>query len=280
MEVPNAFLNSRKIILVLWVVSMLLSCTKNEHIQIDNESQSIVDYAFAEQEFCNMPAIILPHLKNAAGAKGLKLVSVNCAAFVLVSGDTVDFDPLPTYSLSATLIKGSMSDNKERTGEIWLSLSNPYTKSGTLIQINLINYVAGGIQFSCKGMSLTTVGESGNYLAQDLSVRGGECRIAQNLFLYECDHRISIFYSGGTYGNTAYYSLYGTAQGQSRAGHRYTAEVTSDIVKFNNCYCFSRGEVLHQPDGFQGKSLDFGAGDCDDVGQFTIDENKVAFKLK
>jgi hypothetical protein len=75
-------------------------------------------------------------------------------------------------------------------------------------------------------------------------------------------------------------TLYGTASGITRTGLSYKVEVIKDVLKVNSCPCFTSGKVQLNPTGYKQRTLEFGEGACDDIGFFTVGENKVAFKLK
>ena len=96
------------------IILMISSCIKHEELEIDNETQCVVDYSLAEQELTTLPLILHQHLSNARGSGAVKGYAASCIPFTYVSGDTIDFDPVVTYTLNAESISCSAADGKKK----------------------------------------------------------------------------------------------------------------------------------------------------------------------
>jgi hypothetical protein len=261
------------------LVLFINACTKLERPEVDNESRSAQDAMLADQEFSGLVGPLFRHIMSTRLAvKQIKKFGVQPLKWE--SGDTITFQPAPVFSLDATALGGFNSDGKIRSGTIYLTLSKPFDEQGAVTNIQLQNYIADGISFSADSFTLVSIAESGNYYALDMGLKEGRCRSGDQMFSFTASRRLSIFYAGGTFGTSPYLTLYGTASGITRTGISYQCEVLKDVLKVNSCPCFTSGKVQLNPTGYKQKILEFGEGTCDDIGFFTVGENKVAFKLK
>ena len=261
------------------LVLLISACTKLERPEIDNESRSAQDAMLADQEFSGLVGPLFQHIMSTRLAvKQIKKFGMKPLKWE--SGDTITFEPAPVFSLDATALGENNSDGKIRSGTIRLTLNKPFDEKGAVTSIQLQNYMADGTSFSAEGFTLVSIAESGNYYAVDMGLKEGRCRSGDQSFSYTATRRLSIFYAGGTFGASPYLTLYGTASGITRTGLSYKVEVIKDVLKVNSCPCFTSGKVQLNPTGYKQRTLEFGEGACDDIGFFTVGENKVAFKLK
>ena len=197
-----------------------------------------------------------------------------------VSGDTIGFLQAPVYTCNSEQIAAVMPDGNSRSGTVSVSLTLPVNLPGAVITASLSDYISNGISYYAAVLSMTTVGESNNYVGVQYTVKGGNCSQGNANFSYEGSHRTAIYYVSGPQYNNAYYSLYGSATGITRNGLKYTAEVVKDQLKSDQCPCMTAGTTELLPNGYKNKLLNFGEGQCDEIGTFTIVENTIAFKLK
>lgn len=258
---------------------LLGSCKKAEDLEVDSEAQSVIDYTLAHQEFSTLPSIIYKMLMRTNSAT-TKMFQISAPSMQYVSGDTIEFLQAPVFSCGAQQIVAAMPDGNIRTGAISVSISSPINKPGAVLTATLTDYTANGITYYAAVLSMTTVGESNNYVGVQYTVKGGNCTQGNANFSYEGSHRTAIYYLSGPQYNNAYYSLYGSASGITRNGLKYTAEVVKDQLKSDQCPCMTAGTTELLPNGYKNKLLNFGEGQCDEIGTFTIAENTIAFKLK
>lgn len=269
----------KAITLLLSIFLFFSACKKLGTPEIDNESQSGQDAVIADQEFSAIATQLLRHLFVTNSAVDIEK-KFGCATLNFVGGDTLNFLPAAVYTLSAAQLGGNASDGKERTGTIRIELSQPFDRAGAVTRIDLLNYVSDGVNFQAKSFTLTTIAESGKYFAVNLGVSDGKCSDEGSIFMFSAQRRLSVFFGGGPLGAEPYVTLYGSASGINREGRVFTAEIISDVLKYNACPFFSAGKMNLSPSGLKPRTLEFGDGNCDDLAHYTVSENKVAFKLK
>lgn len=270
---------SSLLILGLGTVLMTTTCKKAEDLEVDNESQTVIDYTLAHQEFCTMPGIIYKLLLRTKSASTGNYAIQN-GGMSWQSGDTLTFSEPREYSCETAAIQAAMPDGNERSGEIRVKITAQINQPGAIVTATLSGYTVNGITYEAAVLSMTTVGEASNYLGVQYSVQGAQCLRNGTSFSYSGNHRLAIYYAGGPQYSTAYYTVYGKASGKSRSGLKYTAEVIKDQLKTDQCGTMSAGTAELVPDGFKPKTLNFGEGQCDDLADFTIAENTISFKLK
>lgn len=274
----------RNLKLVLVYSSMfslfLTACEKKETMEVDNETQSVVDYALADQEMmCVLPAVY-QHMAKTPGAGAEANASYACEPFTYVSGDTVTFKPNPVYSLDLSKTICSLPDGKSRSGKIYLRLTGKYRIAGSTSIIKFENYTASGLTYSCDSMVAVNKGSNTSYYSFGLKVANGACAGPSFRISYSCDKTMAVFPMGDASATGPMASNYGFVQGVNRQGLPFSVNITTDIVKHNNCAYFEQGKMSIIPQGFKERSVDFGNGNCDDQAIFAVNENTVAFKLK
>lgn len=263
---------------IIALVLLFTSCTKLGTPEIDNESQSTQDAVIADQEFTGIIAPLFRHIvvTRAAVSSSKKLGQL---PMKFEGGDTINFQPAPVFSLDAALL-GAGADGKIRSGSIRLTFNKPFDQQGAVTRIQLQDYVADGVSYQAESFTLTTIAESGNYFAVDMGLIGGTCSVNDKSFQFSANRRLSLFYTGGLLAAGPYLTMYGTGSGMSRTGLSYTVAVLTDVFKANNCRYFTSGKLQFNPSGYKERMVEFGDGTCDELGFYTIGENKVAFKLK
>jgi hypothetical protein len=256
------------------------SCTKIEYLEIDNESQSVVDYAIADQEFMSMVPLVLKYLPHTYGLKLDSALHKLCNGMTYFGADTTASDTIHKFTLDLAKATCLDSDGKTYTGKAHLTFTNTIHEEGSTAVIKLEQYKRSNHTSTCDSILVTYVGASSNHFTYNVKVIGGQCTSEAFTIKYVCDKTMSFYASAANMLGTPFSSNYGKSQGMSRTGLKFNAEVKVDIVKLNNCTYFSQGKVEHTPEGFKTKLIDFGDGTCDDLANFTIKENTVAFKLK
>lgn len=271
--------------LTFCLISSLCSCTKKQVAEVDNESQSLQDYAIAEQEFMGLVPQIYELAMHTSGLATSTYVP-GCDSLHYLSGDLSDFSPNPVFTLELnTLISscaGIFPDGKGRTGKISVRFQ-AQNKTITQLVIKLQNYQSGGITFACDSLVATagTATNTANSVNFDLKLVNGLCKSELWLIKYNMDTHINF---DPSVENTAI-QMYGTGSGTSRDGLNFVRETAGSgaedwIVKHKNCAFIEKGLVKISPNGLKPRLLDFGNGNCDEEATFTINENTVAFKLK
>jgi hypothetical protein len=248
-------------------------------MEVDNETQSAVDYAIADQEFMSLVPAVFRHFL-ATSSSGMFSSSLHdCPPFVFISGDTLAHEGVVSYSLDIAAFMCSLPDGRSRKGVMRVDLAGIFGNPGSTGRISISDFEAGGWRYKCDSLVFGAIGSTGSYTGFTVKIYNGTCEQNGVKIKYEADRTQAVYSTAGTSGS-GYSTFYGDVSGVSRTGVGYYVEVDYDIRKANNCSFFQAGKVMVTPDGFKARSVDFGDGTCDDEATFTVNENTVAFKLK
>ncbi|MCC6369613.1 MAG: hypothetical protein IT236_01270 [Bacteroidia bacterium] len=279
-----------QLILILLSASSLIfnACKKKETITVDNETQSVVDNALADQEFM----AVIPTTQQltintkGTGAQG-RGVSAICDTLTKISGDTLfgaqnHVDPTYTMNISNSSCLQVFPDGKLRTGALTIRLTNKLKTVGAKMIIKFNQYKTTNIQYTCDSMVVTTVASNSLFTTSNVKLINGVCQTSNWLVKYNLDRTITNYFSGNPKGTEPYTSIYGTANGVNRAGTAFLVNIPagSPLIKHRNCQYIDKGIMELTPDGFAARSVDYGNGNCDEDATFTVNGNTIAFKLK
>ncbi len=294
-------MRSIKLILpvIATVVMTLTSCHKKETVEVDNETQSVVDNAVAEQEFMAMvPATngVAINTKGTGADKGRSsLLPSPCDSLHLISGDTnwtAGNHVHPTYTMNfnstGTNSCVQIPDNKIRQGILQVRLHGRVKLAGSFMVIKLLGYKAANsdpnklITYSCDSMVLKTVQNSTVTGIREFNFKiiGGKCVGNGWTTLYSTDRNIKINM------NNDDIQIWGTSSGTNRLNRTFTVDVPAGqpLTKHKACQFISSGILSLTPNGFKTRTVDYASGTggdaCDDDATFSVNGNTVAFKLK
>jgi hypothetical protein len=280
---------SLKIILSMSCISAMLAfgCKKKEEFEVDNETQSAVDNAVADQEY----ASIVPTVNNVAintkgtGAAGRLMAA--CDTLTKISGDTLfgttgHVDPTYTLNISNNSGCNVMPDSKIRQGSLSIRLTNKIKVPGAKMIIKMLNYKTGTIGYSCDSIVVTTVAFNQTYTEFNIKLINGICVSPNWTIKYSSDRNIKHYNKGNPVGTDPVTMVWGTANGTNRQGRAFTVNIPAEtaLVKHKSCAFVDKGKMGLTPEGFKERIVDFGNGTCDDDATFTVNGNTVAFKLK
>lgn len=271
-------------------VFVLLSCHKKETLQVDNESQSVVDNAIADQEFMWIVPTVQQHAANTkgTGAQG-KSFATSCDTLQTLSGDTLwgmsghIKDPIYQLNISNSACSLTSADNKLRTGLVTVKLTNRLKNPGATMIIKLLNYKADNLEYYCDSMIVTTVASNTLFTTYNIKIINGAVKSGSSWTIkYSLDRTITNYYNGNPLGTNAYVSIYGSSSGTNRHGKLYTTNVSSGtpLIKHKNCRYIDTGLLELTPQGFKPRIVDYGRGECDEEATFLVNNNTIAFKLK
>lgn len=271
------------------------SCHKKETVEVDNETQSVVDNAVAEQEFfAIVPAVNSMAIKTkGTGADKNRSASAACDSLHLYSGDTLFSSPThvhPTYSLTvANPTCSPIPDSKIRGGDVWIKFYGRLKTAGSRMVLTLMNYQAANIDplkkitYSCDSIVVKTISSSTTERVFNVKIFNGKCvgpPANPWTTTYTTDRTITHNFTTGDV------SIFGTSNGVNREGRKFnvTVDPGTPLVKHESCQFISSGIVKLTPDGFKERTVDYTSGSgvdhCDDDAIFIVNGNKVAFKLK
>lgn len=278
------------------VVFTLSSCHKKETVEVDNETQSVVDNAVAEQEFMAIvPAVNGVAIKTkGTGADNNRTATSLCDSLHLVSGDTLWTNGghvAPTYSLSFNSASCSpIPDSKVRTGDAWITFYGRLKLPNSRIVMQLLNYKAANsdpnklISYQCDSIVVKTITNDPVTKIRVFNVKiyNGKCIGANGGWttLYSTDRYIKHNMDNDDI------QIWGSSTGTNREGRKFTVTVdqSTPLTKHKSCQFISSGILKLTPEGFKERSVDYSSGTggdvCDENATFSVNGNTIAFKLK
>lgn len=278
----------------------LTSCHKKETVEVDNETQSVVDNAVAEQEFMSMvPAVNNLAIKTkgtGADANRSALLPSPCDSLHYISGDSTftNLNNPPTFSMTLySTGPGSCTpipDGKIREGILKVRIHGRVKTPNSYMVFKLEDYKAANsdpskkISYSCDSIIVKTISNNTVTGVRQFNVKivGGKCVGPTNNWttLYSTDRTITHNMVNDDI------SIYGTSNGTNRLNRKFTVDVPSanPLIKHKSCQFISSGILNLTPDGFKTRTVDYASGKgvdaCDDDATFSVNGNTIAFKLK
>lgn len=269
------------------------SCHKKETVEVDNETQSVVDNAVAEQEFMAMvPATNAVAIKTRGTGADKNRSSVlpgPCDSLHYISGDTtfVNLNSPPTFSMNFNTVGtntcAQIPDGKIRQGVLFVKLYGKVKTPNSRMVIILQGYKAAiqdaskMISYECDSMVVKTVSNNPVTDIREFNIKiyGGKCVGNGWSTRYTTDRTIRHDM------NTDDITIWGTSDGINRLGRKFHVEVPSSnpLVKRKTCKYISSGVLTLKPEGFNTRTVDYGSGNCDNKATFEVNGNKVEFNL-
>ncbi len=276
-------------LLLLCFILVFQSCSKKATLQVDNETQSVVDNAIAEQEFMAIVPASQQHAINTKGTGALgKSQATPCDTLVKISGDTLwgkvgNVDPIYHLNISNNACSLTLPDSKTRTGLLSIRLTDKLKNPGAKMIIKMLNYKANNLDYGCDSMIVTTISSNTLFTSFNVKIVNGTVKQGTNWTVkYNLDRTLTNYPKGNPIGTEPYISIYGTANGINRHGKPFTASISeaTPLIKHKNCQYIDKGILELTPDGFKLRTVDYGNGACDDGATFLVNGNTIAFKLK
>lgn len=277
------------------LASILLStaCSKKETVRVDNETQSAVDNAIAEQEYMAVVPTVQSHAINTKGTKAQGKGYATCDTLTLISGDTLwdqpgHVNPTYTMNISSQACAQTMPDGHVRQGALRVHLTGKIKTPGSMMIIKMLNYRAGLVSYKCDSLVVTTLELSPSINKFNVKLVNGVCQNSNWSINYRLDRTVTFYPKGNGSADPVTY-IFGSAEGVNRHGRRFTVAVpeATPLVKFRSCRYISSGILDLTPEGFATRSIDYGYsispavyGGCDEDASYSVNGNTVAFKLK
>lgn len=288
----------KKFFLFLFTLSfssllVFTACNKKEVVEVDNETQSAVDNAIADQEYMAVAPTVQSHAINTKGTSGQGKGYGPCDTLTLISGDTLwgtqgHVDPTYTMNINNQACSQTMADGRFRQGALSVHLTGKIKTPGTMMIVKMLNYRAANVSYRCDSMVITTVELSPTIQKFNVKLVNGVCQTNNWVIKYRLDRTITFYPKGnGASGPVTY--IYGSSAGTNRQSRTFAVSIpeATPLVKYSNCEYISGGIMDLTPEGFATRSIDFGYsispavyGGCDEDASFTVNGNTVAFKLK
>jgi hypothetical protein len=289
--------NPIRTISALCFISLLFltACHKDEKVEVDNETQSAIDNAVADQEFMAVVPATQSHAINTKGTGAQQRELAFCDSLTKISGDTLwgaanHVNPTYTMSISNKDCSRTMADGKSRTGYLEVKLTGKIKNAGSKMLIKFVNYKSAGISYSCDSLVLTTVVSNTTLSKFNIKLYKGVCQNTNSWTInYYLDRTVSFYPQGNPIGTIPVTYIYGTSGGKNRKGRNFVVNIpeATALVKHNSCEFISGGIMTLTPEGFETRTIDYGysvspnpANGCDEDASFNVNGNTIAFKLK
>lgn len=288
-----------KIVLVLSCVTSLffVGCRKKETTEVDNETQSAVDNAVADQEYMSIVPATNAHAINTKGTgatNGRLMSPPACDTLIwltrsatLATDTALDvngkFNVPQRFELNLlSACPSSFTDGKIRSGKWLIKITGPLKNAGSQMIMKLLNHKASGIGYACDSLVVTTVASSTAGSTYNIKLINGVCSSPNWTIKYSFNRTITNYVKGKPVNTDPVVEVYGTANGINRTGKAFTVDIPagSPMVKHKSCEFVDKGILNLTPEGFKTRIVDFGNGACDDDATFTVNGSTVAFKLK
>lgn len=251
---------------------VLNSCNKTV---VDTNTTTVTDNSLCEEEFFRMTPMITSICATYKG-DGVKRVMSAHYPMVTVS-DTV---ANPGWPRTMTIDYGTgvvdTLDGRNRSGVVTTSFSGYWHNLGTTATITYANYFVNSISYS-GSVTITHATTSG----YEQTVENGVCKQGS----------ATIFYSGTTLFNQVYgvgdslavdgvFNITGSGSGTDRDKTTYTVNITKTLLKRNNCSYISQGIEVISPSGLATRTVDYGAGVCDNQVSVSINGNSFNISIQ
>ncbi len=261
----------KTLFIAIIAIMLITSCKKNE---ADKDLQIAKDNSYAEKVFNDVIDIsdeadktgILTSYKSLQ--EELQFLSV-CAVVVR---DTITLPHILTIDFGAS--NCLCNDGYNRRGKIIVQYEGRYRDSGHVHTINFDNYFVNDNQVT----GTKTVVNNGRNINGNLSFTitiNGAIIFANNSGTFEIQANKTREWVFGE--NTATrlddeFLITGTASGERIGGRAFTSIVISPLRRVINCqyHHYVSGVLEITPQGRAVRTLDFGNGDCDNIGTVTI----------
>ncbi|MES2567117.1 MAG: hypothetical protein V4565_09645 [Bacteroidota bacterium] len=276
-------------ILIASSIITLDSCKKKE--EADSESQSVVDNSICEQQFMAIAPMVNEKGINQAGIKRTN----SCGNWIILgalgnptitpsANDTIDNDGNGEYDNGPVTFQidygtgcVSTDGSSYRTGIINVTSLKRWKFYNNTVTIDLLNYKVNNITYS--GQVKISKPDSVTFT---MEVINGHCTDGNWNIDYACSKTIKQIagFNTKTDESDDVISIDGSSTGVNRDGRSFSTSITSSLIKKSNCKWITSGTLDLTPSGFKVRTVDYGAGGCDDDATYTVNGQTISFKLK
>ncbi len=262
-------------IITLLSFQLLTSCKKKKP-EKDEETISASDNSLASSVSNDMISISdeAGKTKTVSSFKTLENNSI------LSSCATLKFDTINPLNPDTITVKFGSSnctcnDGRTRRGDLIITYTGKYHDSLTVITISPQNYfvndnsVSGSKSIKNKGHN------SSGHLVYEINASLQITKASGgNTIIWNCKREREWMSGEATlvwYDDT--YSITGTANGSASNGSSFSSTITVPLVRIMTPSCrrhFVSGTIVHTPSSKPTRTIDFGAGACDDQATVTI----------
>jgi hypothetical protein len=278
--------------LYLLSIASVSSCTKKETVEVDNETQSVVDYSIVSGEFLGIVSAV-EQLALVTPGIGTATSALSCDTLHKISGDTLwgsatHVNPLYALQVTSNLCNSALPDGRSRTGTVLVTFTSKTDIPGAKMIIKLSGFqsdyhdgTSSPYVCGCDSIIVTTIA-GGLSPAYNVKLVNGTCKNASWSIANSFEYTMSSFPNGLPIGSEPFAKFTGMATGLNRQGRTYTVVINNDepLVRHRACAYIDAGKANLTPESFKEREVNYGSGICDDQATFSVNSNTVAFKLK
>lgn len=276
----------------------LPSCKKKKLEEDTKEANTVVSQTNAKME--NIFDDLYDQIDQAADQEeDLNKLEIGTWKHITSACATVTLDPVgPDFPKTLTVDYGSNctgADGKVRSGQIVCTFSGPYNQAGTVINATLVNYEVD--QYAVEG-SKTVTNQGTNGQGQPyFSVVVADVVVSWDGYQVNWESSRTRTWTEGydtgfwTWDSTANtimgfngitddrYELTGSASGTGVNGITYSLSITSPLTWGWDCWWIKQGTISIVPGGWDGATVDFGNGTCDNDATLTVNGNTYDIQM-
>jgi hypothetical protein len=270
---------------IIAAASMVLTgCRRDEE---DSDTSAAADNAFAEACYADVTSI-----SDEAGITG----SVSSyrlgdpdnggllSACASLTWDTLNGADPDTITVDFGSVNCVCQDGRNRRGKIIINYSGMYRDSASTHTISFDNYFVNDNQV-LGTKTVTNLGHINGNLVYDIDVNGTIILANNGGTITWTSQRQREWTAGEStlVWNDDMYSITGSASGVSAAGESFTMNITNPLIRNMALGCrrhFTQGTVELTPGSRPMRTIDFGAGACDDLATVTINNQTYTIHLR
>lgn len=247
-------------------VILMTSCNRKKNNNKDTDTELAGDNALSEATFNDVMNIADDASdKNTGDNLSNYKTSSGCAT---VTHDTVSVPHTITVDFGPT--NCLCNDGRYRRGMILISYTGHYRDSGSVHTIGFSNYYVNDKHVmgtkSVTNMGHNAAGQS--YF--NIAVNGIIVKVSGDSIIWNSNRTRTWTQGESTMAKMDdVYEITGSASG-TKNGNSYTMTIIQPLVRALACDWISSGKMELQPSGALLRTIDFGAGTCDDQATVTI----------
>ncbi|MBL0342385.1 MAG: hypothetical protein IPP71_16655 [Bacteroidetes bacterium] len=272
-----------KALLALTVSAFFFSGCRKDRDELDSDTGSSVDNAFAEAVYDDAgimadQAALNGELDSYRSAGDESFLLSTCA---IVTRDTVSSPRVLTIDFGTA--NCLCRDGRYRRGRVVVTYTGNYRDIGTVRTIGFDNYFVSDYQvLGTKTVTNQGINNAGHTWFS-INVNGSVIAPGGAVFT-RTSSRIREWIAGENtpVWNDDVYSITGSASGVNFSGNSYTAIIIAPLVKALNCRWIKSGILEYTPSGKKNRTVNFNYsnGNCDRYAELTIGTNTYIIELR
>lgn len=282
-----------KPVALLFTTAAVIAISSCRKAEVDNDTQSAVDYSLADNFYSDIvPSanrIIIgtegvkdTAFKNMRIGKNMSVSAPTCANVYIASyvpNNNNNQDSI--FPVVVMIDYGSGGcvdiDGKVRKGKIRLTFDDYFSKAGSTMTAELIDYFVNDVKIEGTLLAKRVDDYTITY-----TLSNGKCIDPSWTITYTCNRTIKLLegYATETDPTDDVFQVEGEGKGTNRNNINYTCKITSPIVKRASCKWISKGTIEIAQENKAPRIVDFGDGNCDNKASVTINGNVFEFTMK